>query len=70
MSHHYSIRNLLNLKEPFTLTTGFDRKNLSFSVETPKNKKDFILDFLEKNKDDSGIIYCLTRKTVDALYEL
>lgn len=63
------IMNLLNLKEPFTLTTGFDRKNLSFSVETPKNKKDFILDFLEKNKDDSGIIYCLTRKTVDALYE-
>ena len=63
------IINLLHLSNPFTLTTGFDRKNLSFSVEIPENKKDFIIDFLEKNSKDSGIIYCLTRKTVDNLYE-
>lgn len=63
------IINLLHLSSPFTLTTGFDRKNLSFSVEIPENKKDFIVDFLEKNSKDSGIIYCLTRKTVDNLYE-
>lgn len=63
------IINLLHLSSPFTLTTGFDRKNLSFSVEIPDSKKDFIIDFLEKNSKDSGIIYCLTRKTVDNLYE-
>ena len=63
------IINLLHLSNPFTLTTGFDRKNLSFSVEIPENKKDFIIDFLEKNSKDSCIIYCLTRKTVDNLYE-
>lgn len=63
------IINLLHLSSPFTLITGFDRKNLSFSVEIPDSKKDFIIDFLEKNSKDSGIIYCLTRKTVDNLYE-
>lgn len=63
------IINLLHLSRPFTLTTGFDRKNLNFSVEIPESKKDFIIDFLEKNSKDSGIIYCLTRKTVDNLYD-
>lgn len=63
------IINLLHLSSPFTLITGFDRKNLYFSVETPQNKKDFIFNFLKNNSNDSGIIYCSTRKTVDSLYE-
>ena len=60
---------LLHLNTPYTLTTGFDRTNLNFSVESPRSKKDFILNFLENNKNDSGIIYCLTRKSVDSLYQ-
>jgi ATP-dependent DNA helicase RecQ len=63
------ILNLLELKNPFTLVTGFDRKNLYFSVQTPTNKSKFIFDFLEKHKSESGIIYCATRKNVDTLYE-
>lgn len=63
------IINLLHLSEPFTLTTGFDRTNLNFSVKIPNNKNKFISDFLEKNSKSSGIIYCATRKTVDALFE-
>lgn len=63
------IINLLHLSNPFTLTTGFDRKNLNFSVEIPQNKKDFIIEFLNSNSKDSGVIYCLTRKTVDNLYD-
>lgn len=63
------IVNLLHLSTPFTLVTGFDRKNLNFSVETPEHKKDFLINFLNKNQNDSGIIYCATRKTVDNLYE-
>lgn len=63
------IIDLLHLSNPFTLTTGFDRQNLNFCVEIPESKKDFIIDFLERNSKDSGIIYCLTRKTVDNLYE-
>lgn len=63
------IINLLQLSNPYTLTTGFDRTNLHFSVQTPDNKKSFIFDFLQKqNKNTSGIIYCLTRKIVDELY--
>lgn len=63
------IINLLKLSDPFTITTGFDRKNLSFNVETPIDKKEFLLNFLEKHKESSGIIYCLSRKNVDNLYE-
>ena len=63
------IIKLIKLNNPFTLTTGFDRKNLYFSVQTPKNKNKFLLDFLEKHKNQSGIIYCATRKTVDSLFE-
>lgn len=63
------IINLLKLNKPFVLTTGFDRENLYFSVQTPENKKNFLLNFLEEHKNTSGIIYCSTRKTVDELYE-
>lgn len=62
------IIDLLNLSNPFTLTTGFDRENLNFSVEIPENKKAYIIDFLKNNSKDSGIIYCLTRKIVDDIY--
>ena len=41
---------------------------LTFLKKGIENKKDFIIDFLEKNSKDSGIIYCLTIKTVDNLY--
>lgn len=63
------IISLLHLSNPFTLTTGFDRKNLNFSVETLENKNNFIINFLKNNSDTSGIIYCLTRKTVDSLFD-
>lgn len=63
------IINLLKLQKPYVLTTGFDRSNLTFSVEYPISKRKFITDFVKKNKDISGIIYCLTRKTVIALYD-
>ena len=63
------IITLLHLEKPFTLTTGFDRPNLSFNVESPTDKKKFVFDFLEKHPNESGIIYCLSRKNTDSLYE-
>ncbi len=63
------IIGLLHLQTPFTLTTGFDRPNLYFSVETPINRKQFLFDYVKNNQDQSGIIYCLTRKTVDSIYD-
>ena len=62
------IIKILNLKNPFILTNGFDRPNLSFKVVTPLNKKDYILEYLQIHKNDCGIIYCLTKKDVDILY--
>ena len=55
----------LKLQKPFTLTTGFDRKNLFFGIYKPLDKNSFILNYVSKNEDKSGIIYCSTRKTVD-----
>ena len=60
---------LLHLESPYVITTGFESKNFFFFVEQHEKKKDFIFDFLEKNQNDSGIIYCLTRKLVDELFE-
>lgn len=62
------IVKLLHLNNPFILTTGFDRENLSFYIETPEDKKDYLVNYLDNNKDRSGIIYCLTRKKVEELY--
>lgn len=61
---------LLNLNKSDVYVTGFDRSNLSFNVVRGENKKDYILKFLENNKDKSGIIYAATRKEVDSLYEM
>lgn len=60
---------VLGLKQPEVLVTGFDRKNLYFGVETPKNKAGFVLNYIAGHPLDSGIIYCSTRKNVDMLYE-
>ena len=60
----------LGLSNPYFLVTGFDRENLFFQVDKPKSKDRFILDYLDRHKGESGIIYCATRKNVDSLYTL
>lgn len=60
----------LGLQNPFTLVNGFDRENLFFQVEKPKNKEQYILKYISRHSGDSGIIYCATRKNVDNIYEL
>ena len=61
---------LLKLREPDVYVTGFNRENLSFSVIRGENKRDFVLKYIEDNKDQVGIIYTATRKETDNLYEL
>lgn len=60
----------LGLSTPYFLVTGFDRENLFFQVDKPQSKDRFILDYLDRHKGESGIIYCATRKNVDSLYTL
>lgn len=61
------IKSQLNLINPFTITTGFDRENLYFAAYRPQEKISFLIKYVEKNSDKSGIIYCNTRKDVDEL---
>lgn len=63
------ILDILMLQEPYVLTTGFDRKNLFFSVQTPKNKYEAVREYVQEHKEESGIIYCLTRKLVEEVCE-
>ena len=57
----------LKLKSPFRITTGFDRPNLKFEVIRTKRKTESLLEILNKRKDESGIVYCSTRKAVEAV---
>lgn len=61
---------LLKLRNPDVYVTGFNRENLSFTVIRGENKRDFVLKYVEDNKDTVGIIYTATRKETDSLYEL
>ena len=59
----------LELHAPEMLTTGFDRTNLFYQVSTPKDKFAEVMEYLEKHPSESGIIYCLTRSTVEEVCE-
>lgn len=64
------IVRLLGLKNPDIYATGFDRQNLFFSVIRGENKKDYLLKYIEDNKDAVGIVYAATRKEVDSIHDL
>lgn len=61
---------ILKLNNPDVTVTGFDRENLYYSVEHVHKKDDFVVDYVEKHPNDSGIIYCSTRKNVDKVFEI
>ncbi|WP_416173570.1 DEAD/DEAH box helicase, partial [Clostridium perfringens] len=62
------ILNLLELISPYTYLGSFDRENLAISVHKEEDKAEFVKDYIKDNEEASGIIYCATRKEVDALY--
>ncbi len=61
------IERLLNLRSPCRVTTGFDRPNLFFEIIQQKKRSDAILKLVQGRKEDSGIIYCNSRKQVEDL---
>ena len=64
------IIRLLKLKTPVSRITGFDRPNLYFEVRHPESKDGELLGLLAPRKRKSGIVYCTTRKSVEAVCEL
>lgn len=59
------ILELLDLREPVVMSTGFDRENLYFAVETPRDRYGAVKHYIGEHSGESGIVYCLTRKQVD-----
>lgn len=63
------ISDILQLKNPFVVTTGFDRSNLYFEVQQPKDKMAELYRLMERYKNQSGIVYCISRKNVEEVCE-
>ena len=58
----------LELEQPYETVAGFDRPNLYFVVQRARDKKERVRRYLTDHSQDSGIVYCATRKAVDELY--
>ena len=64
------IKQLLGLRNPIESIIGFDRPNLYYQVVKVSNKLSYVYDYLKNNfYNESGIIYCATRKTVESVTE-
>lgn len=63
------IAELLSISAEHVYTTPLQRSNLSFSVRFEDDKRTFIRTYLEKHSQQTGIIYCATRKEVDGLHQ-
>ena len=63
------IIDLLKLQNPVVTTTGFDRPNLYFEVQSPKDKYAAVKTYIEEHAGQCGIVYCLTRKLVEEVTE-
>ena len=63
------IVRLLGLQSPVTAVAGYDRPNLFFGVEKlpPKRKRDRVLSYARSRHGEAGIVYCSTRKDVEAV---
>ncbi|WP_281635192.1 DNA helicase RecQ [Flavobacterium marginilacus] len=59
----------LELKEPEIFVASFDRKNLSLEVRPALDRVQQIIDFIKNKPNESGIVYCLSRKTTEELSE-
>ncbi len=57
----------LNVPKASVFVSSFNRPNIHYAVEPKRNSYSQLLNYLEKRRDESGIIYCLSRSSVDAL---
>lgn len=63
------MKQSLRLEGARVFRTGLDRPNLSFRVVRGADKKEFIRTYAAEHREESGIVYCATRKAVDEVYE-
>lgn len=63
------IKILLGLENAQIHITGFDRPNLHFAVARLSQRMDYIVDYVKAHQEQSGVIYCITRKDVEKVYQ-
>ena len=59
----------LHMNEPQVFIAGFNRANIFLEVRAKRDALGEVKECLEKHRDESGIIYCFSRKQVDKLTE-
>ena len=59
----------LHLKQYQVFENSFNRPNITYYVKPKRNYYDELADYLEEHKEDSGIIYCLSRNATERLAE-
>lgn len=64
------IRKTLGFRNENEFIAGFDRSNLFIAVQPRADIHQQIFDFLASRRDQSGIIYCATRRQVDVVHEV
>ncbi|MFD0962689.1 DNA helicase RecQ [Pseudofulvibacter geojedonensis] len=61
------ILNQLNISEAKQFISSFDRKNIHLEVRPANDRINQVIDFIEQHPNESGIIYCLSRKTTEQI---
>lgn len=61
--------DILKLRDPAVVITGYDRPNLYLEVQSPRDKYAALEDFVKQHPNQCGIVYCLTRKLVEEVTE-
>lgn len=57
----------LKLRSPRTFISSFNRENIHYYIEPKRNWLNYLLNYLNEHKEDSGIIYCLSRASTETL---
>lgn len=60
----------LKLNNAKIYSASFDRTNLYYEIRAKQNAFDQLIQYLENHKNESGIIYCFSRKQVENLSKL
>ena len=60
--------NLLALRNPYVFNGNINRENLSINVYKEEDKLEGIKTIIQNHEDESGIVYCLSRKEAEILY--
>jgi ATP-dependent DNA helicase RecQ len=59
----------LKLNHPKQFISSFDRPNIRYLIRPKRNEFDELLQIIHKNRDESGIIYCLSRNATEQWVE-